>query len=440
MHPAILAVLYIALTAGPIAIAAIEFPARRSMINELASGLGLAAFSILLVEFALSGRFQAVSGKIGIDVTMRFHQLLARTAAVFALLHPFLYRGHLFRRERPWDTQGLESFGLDFAAFSTGLLAWILILLLVLTAIWRDQLPYRYETWRLMHGLGAAVIVGLVAHHAWTAGRYSGHAPLSWVWVGLVALAALTLLAVYIGRPLRRLTRPYAVSSVRKIADRTWELVIAAKRGRGVPFTAGQFVWLNVGHSPFSLYENPFSIASAPDDGKTQTFVIKEVGDFTRSLDRLSTGTRAHIDGPYGNLTIKGREADGIGLIAGGVGVAPMLSVLRQMHMDSDTRPAILLYGNRHRGQIVYEDELATMSRELPLQVVHVLSEPAADWGGRSGVLDPATIKDVYSFDGVDRWLFLLCGPSCMIEAAESALIELGVPASRILSERFQYD
>lgn len=439
MHPAVLAVLYLSLTAGPVAIAALMFPERRPVPDEIASGLGIVAFSVLLAEFVLSGRFQVVSGKIGIDVAMRFHQLLARTAIVFVVVHPFLYRSPM-QPQRPWDPSGLETLGLDFASLATGTLAWCLVVCLVLLAIWRDQLPYRYETWRLMHGLGAALIVGLVAHHAWTAGRYSSQAPLSWIWLGLLVLAASTLVAVYLGRPLRRILHPYTVTSVRRIADRTWELVIATKRKQHHGFEAGQFVWLNVGNSPFSLYENPFSIASEPAIEAEMSFVIKEVGDFTRSLGSIAPGTRAHIDGPYGNLIIAGRNAEGIGLIAGGVGIAPMLSILRQMRADGDARPSILLYGNRHQGQIVYADELEAMAADMPLKTVHVLSEPPQDWAGRTGVLDAAAIRDVFSFDGADRWLYLLCGPPGMIEAAEGALIELGVPASHILSERFVYD
>jgi len=440
MPPALLAFFYLALTIGPLAIAALWFPERRSVMNEIASGLGLAAFSIILIDFVLSGRFQVVSRGLGIDVTMRFHQLFARTAAVFAILHPFLYQGHMFRRPLPWDSAGLHAFGLDFTGIAAGIAAWILLCVFILAAIFRDRLPYKHETWRLMHGIGAALIVGLVAYHAWNGGRYSSEAPLSWIWAGLVAIAALTLFVVYLGRPLRQIARRYRVTSVRKIADRTWELAIRSNRAAGARFKAGQFVWLNVGHSPFTLYENPFSIASAPNESGEMSFVIKEAGDFTRSLGSVEPGTRAYIDGPYGNLTIDGREADGIGLIGGGVGIAPLLSVVRQMRDSGDPRPAILAYGNRHRGQIVYEDELRSVGDETALRVEFILQDPPEDWDGRTGMLDPATIKDIFGFEGADRWLYLLCGPPGMLETAETALLELGVPPKQILSERFYYD
>ena len=54
-------------------------------------------------EFVLSGRFKSTSNGIRMHVTMRFHQMMARTALVFALLHPCLYQGTPSGGQRPWD-------------------------------------------------------------------------------------------------------------------------------------------------------------------------------------------------------------------------------------------------------------------------------------------------------------------------------------------------
>lgn len=86
----------------------------------------------------------------------------------------------------------------------------------------------------------------------------------------------------------------------------------------GIAYEAGQFVWLNVGHSVFSLRENPFSVSSAPSSGALLQFIIKELGDFTSTLSRIAPETRAYIDGPHGHLVTTGRTEPGIALIAGG--------------------------------------------------------------------------------------------------------------------------
>ena len=90
----------------------------------------------------------------------------------------------------------------------------------------------------------------------------------------------------------------------------------------------------------------------------------------------MGPGTTAYLDGPHGNLTLKGRSGKGIALIAGGVGVAPLLSIARQLDNESDPRPLILLYGNRLADQIVYEDELKLLAGKNNRDVRLVLSEP----------------------------------------------------------------
>ncbi len=70
--------------------------------DELAAGLGMLAFAVVLMEFVLLGRFRPVSRTLGSDLAMQAHQLLARSALVFVLLHPVLY-SLWGRRHLPWD-------------------------------------------------------------------------------------------------------------------------------------------------------------------------------------------------------------------------------------------------------------------------------------------------------------------------------------------------
>jgi predicted ferric reductase len=439
LHPVVLVIGYLAIAAAPLLIAAAQGHPPRTAMDEIAGGLGLTAFAIMLMEFVLSGRFRTISARIGMDVTMRFHQLLARTAAAFVLLHPFLYATPLRLHPLPWDSAGLHSLGLTEASIATGVLAWVLFLVLVLTAIFRDHIPYRYEAWRLGHGVGALLVAGLTLHHALDAGRYSGDPVLAGLWVVLFALAVLTLLTVYVVKPLRQLGRPYRVRSVRPVAERTWELTIEPDGQHAIHFQAGQFVWLNVGHSPFSLAENPFSIASAPATGERVEFVIKEAGDFTGSLGNIRPGTRAHMEGPFGNLLLD-PEAPGVVMFAGGVGIAPMLSMLRQMEATGAPGPVVLVYGNRSAEQIIYREELDHLAEQPWFRVIHVLSEPPAAWNGLTGMVDAAAVDAVFEYGAGWDWLYVLCGPPAMLETVEGALLKRNVPARRIIAERFRYD
>ena len=439
MPAVLLVLLYLAVTLLPLGLAWLGARPPRGLWDEMASGAGMLAFTIMLVEFVLSGRFRTVSRRIGMDVTMRFHQLLARTALVLALVHPFLYRTP-FDAPLPWDTTRSLTLTDDPGALATGVLAWMLLGALVLLSIFRTQLSYTYETWRWLHGLGAALIAGLSLHHALNAGRYSQDPMLAAVWVGLAALAAWSLVVVYIVAPLRQWRRPWRVRSVRPVALKMWELTLEPDGHDGLAYEAGQFVWLNVGHSAFSQRENPFSISSAPADGPALQFVIKELGDFTRAVGGIAPGTRAYVDGPHGNLTVPPDRFDGIALVAGGVGVAPLLGILRQLRHREDAPPVVLIYGNRVEEQIVHADELDELARQGALRLVHVLSEPPDGWTGKTGMVDARLLRETLDTADPARWLFVLCGPPPMMRVVEHGLIGMGVPAQRILSETFTYD
>ncbi|MEQ8605205.1 MAG: ferric reductase-like transmembrane domain-containing protein [Marivibrio sp.] len=439
MTPTRLLLLYLAAVGAPLLLAAASDRPPRGLGDELAAGAGMSAFAILLLEFVLSGRFRALCAKAGMDRLMRFHQLAARAALGLALAHPLLY-GAPFQVPLPWDPSRQLTLVDDGRGLATGAAALVLLIVLVALGIGRRQAPFSYETWRLLHGLGALATAGFALHHALSAGRYSQDLPLVLLWSGLAGAAGLSLLWIYLVKPIAQRRRPWRVSGVRALAERTWELTVEPEGHAGLAFRAGQFVWLSVGRSPFSLAENPFSIASAPAEGPSLRFVIKERGDFTRRVKDLTPGTRAYLDGPVGALTVDGREAGGLALIAGGVGVAPLLSILHQHRSERDARPLHLVYGNRTEDQIVDRAALAEAAQAPQIETTFVLSEPPEGWTGRTGVLDPALIRELFGGQDHRDWLYVLCGPPAMIESVEGALRALGAPPERILAERFQYD
>lgn len=430
---------YLCLAVTPLALAYAEGMPPRPFRDELAAGLGLVGFAMLLMEFFLSGRFRAISGRIGIDLTMRFHQLVARSLMLFILIHPFLY-SIPFKSPLPWDTTGRFTLGLEATSIVTGVVAWLLLAILVLTSVYRNQLPYRYEVWRLAHGIGAICVAGFGLHHALEAGRYSAAASLQVFWLAMTGLAVLTILYVYVIMPWRQLRVPYSVVSVRKVAAKTWGLTVEPVNGKAMEFSAGQFAWVTLGRSPFAITEHPFSMSSCPAERPRIEFTIKEAGDFTNRLGSIPRGARAFLDGPHGNLTLPNRDGLGLVFIAGGVGLSPIMSMLRQLRVERDPQPMILVYGNRCAEQILYGSEIEAMTQDLNLQVHHVLSEPPPRWTGLTGQLDISVLRDLLSFDGREDWLFYVCGPAPMIDSVEADLGHLGIPLRQIVSEKFSYN
>jgi predicted ferric reductase len=438
LHPLGLVALYAGIGLLPLILAAAQGRPAGNFWRELSSGLVMVGFALLLVQFLLSGRFRQVSGKVGIDLTMRFHQIAAWMVLAFILVHPFLYAAPrlamgvgdaLFSLNRMFSSPGLR----------TGVIAWWLMILLIPLAVWRDRLPVPYELWRLSHGLGSAAIAALSAHHTLRVGTYSSDPLLAGVWIALTALALVSLAFVYIVKPVLQMRARYRVVSNRKVADRMWEVAVEPEHGRAMDFDAGQFAWLNLGHSPFSLTEHPFSVSSAPQQRPRIAFTIKESGDFTNQIGEIAEGTRAYLDGPHGNFSLAGRGTGPVVLIAGGVGFAPVMGLMRDLAARQYTDPVHLIYGNRVESQILYRHEIEKMQADLGWTVDLVLSEPSEEWKGRIGELTPDVLRVCLAEADLSA-LYFVCGPTAMMDSVENALVAMGVPGGRIVSERFKYD
>jgi predicted ferric reductase len=436
--PALL-VLYVCIGLAPLLLALVAGQPARNPWRELGSGLAMVGFAMLLLEFVLSGRFRSFSGRVGIDVTMRVHQLAALGVVAFLLLHPFLYA---VPRLSPEPARAVAFMERMFSSewYRSGVVAWLLLLALVPMAIWRDRLPFRYEIWRASHGLGAALIAGFGLHHTLTVGTHSADRWLSAYWVLLTGAALLTLLFVYLVKPLQQSRRPYRVIANRKVADRTWEVVVEPERAPAIEFLAGQFAWLNLGHYPFSLTEHPFSISSAPSERPRIGFTIKQSGDFTNRIGDIPIGTRAWLDGPHGHFVADPASGERLVFIAGGVGFAPVMSILRQLRAERSRAPVTVLYGNRIQTQILYREELEELAGELNFDLKLVLSEPPPGWPGMAGELSPETLGACLDPAQRARWTYFVCGPPPMMNSVERSLLGFGVPGRQIIAERFKYD
>ena len=152
----------------------------------------------------------------------------------------------------------------------------------------------------------------------------------------------------------------------------------------------------------------------------------------------MPVGQRVYLDGPYGAFTIDRNPADMHVLIAGGVGITPMISILRTLADRGDRRPVLLLYGSRDWDSITFREELDALTPRLKLTVVHVLSNPSEAWTGERGFINAELLKRHLPPPYADHEYFI-CGPDVMMDAIETALGKLSVPLSKYHSERYSF-
>ncbi len=110
--------------------------------------------------------------------------------------------------------------------------------------------------------------------------------------------------------------------------------------------------------------------------------------------------------------------------------------MLRTMADREDVRPAILIYANRDWEGAAFRDELERLQKRMNLTVVHVLERPPPNWSGEAGYVN-GDILSRHLPHRYRRLQFFICGPDAMMDAAQNALLELGVPDERVHTERF---
>jgi predicted ferric reductase len=164
---------------------------------------------------------------------------------------------------------------------------------------------------------------------------------------------------------------------------------------------------------------------------------IRNLGDFTSGIHTIPPGRRVYLDGPYGAFTI-GNPADMHVLVAGGIGITPMMSMIRTLADESDARPVILLYGSKDWQSITFREELEELKGSLNLTIVHVLADPPAGWTGEHGFITAEMFKRHLPTPYADHEYFI-CGPGIMMDAIERALGELNVPMLKYHSERYAF-
>jgi ferredoxin-NADP reductase len=164
---------------------------------------------------------------------------------------------------------------------------------------------------------------------------------------------------------------------------------------------------------------------------------IRNLGDLTSQVHTASVGQRVWLDGPYGAFTI-GHPADMHVLIAGGIGITPMMSMLRTLADRGDKRPVMLLYGSKDWESVSFREELEALRLRLDLKLVHVLAEAPPGWSGERGRIDAALLQRHLPPPHAAHEYFI-CGPNPMMNAVETALGKLGVPLAKYHSERYSF-
>jgi len=214
------------------------------------------------------------------------------------------------------------------------------------------------------------------------------------------------------------------------------------ERPAGFAFKAGQAVDVvlpQVLDAAGKKARHAFSIVSGPfEDGIAIATRMRD-SVYKRALAALAPGAAVEMRGPFGTLTLHGDSARPALLVAGGIGITPFVSMLRQAARDRWPRPMALIYANRTPRAAAFLSELQQLARTTDrfrlLTTMTAADRSTDDWEGETRRIDESLLRAAGM--GLQAPVYYLAGPPGMVEAVSAAMARAGVAEDDIRSETF---
>ena len=432
LKASLLGALYVVLVLAPLVLMLPgPTPTGRGFWMEFGVALGFVGLAMLALQFLITGRYRNFAMGFGSDNLLQFHLATGVVAMTLVLAHPVVIiaaNTHYVEFLDP-RVNFMRSLALVGATFA--------VIAVVVTSLWRQKFRLVYEWWRVSHGALAFIVVFVGLVHTIQVSHFTGVWWKQGIMIAVAGGAMLLLVHTRFIKPMILKKYPYKVTDVIEERAGGTTLVIEPVDHRGMHFDAGQFAWITLGDSPFSLQQHPFSFSSSAEKPKRLQFTAKPAGDFTETWRDIEPGTGAYLEGPYGAFTQRWDSPKGSVFVAGGVGVTPIMSMLRTLADREDDREFALFYANKTWDDVIFREEIEELEQRLNLEVIHVLEEPPEDWDGEEGFVDEDVLERKLQKPYGD-YFYYICGPEPMMNMVEKELVERGISLPTIMSERFQ--
>ncbi len=428
--------LYILIVLVPVLMVTVHGGLAEGFIYDLGRNSALAAFMIIMLQVLIGARIKWIERPFGLDILLRFHKYTGITAAVLLVLHPVLLSiasGNpdlLISLDQPWYIW-------------VGKIALLILLINVGLSWYQLKLNIKFETWRLLHDILGPVILVFIFVHSFVVGSDLQRTSMQGLWIVVLIVAVGVFILHRIVRPILLKRRPWQVTEVQEEAPDVHTIKLAPPEGQPVyDYLPGQFQFITFYRNRgLPVEEHHWTISSSPANKDYVTSTIKSLGDFTATIKQTRPGDKAAVHAPFGRFSyVLHPEETDLVFAAGGIGITPLMSMLRHMRDIKDTRSVLLLYGNPDTGSIVFRRELDEIAEggNPGLKVVHVLSQPGEGWTGERGIIDGEKISR-YCGQDLSSKTFYVCGPPPLITGVITALRERGVSHHQIRVEIFSF-
>ncbi|MFC7528187.1 ferric reductase-like transmembrane domain-containing protein [Actinoplanes sp. GCM10030250] len=403
-------------------------PPAHNLFGSVGRMLGLYLAFTMIVQLLLIARLPLLDRGFGMDRLTSWHRWVGFTLFWLAILHPsFVILG--FAR---YDGVPVLRTALTLSKQVPVLLGMIAVSLIVLVVALSLRIARRrlsYEAWHAVHLILYVVVVLGVIHQLYEGTAFAINLGTKVYWWSLWAFALGALLTGRLIVPLIRNSRHrFRVAAVVPESDDVVSVHVTGRDLHRLPARAGQFfLWRFPGHNSW-WQVNPFSLSAAPN-GRTLRLTAKGIGTTSAGLRTLTVGSRVFAEGPYGAFTLATRARTATLLIAGGIGITPVRSLLEDPEIGGDV---IVLYRARSTADAVLLGELRNLAAAKGARL-HVIT-------GRTGPTNqpfrPDNLQALVP-DITDRDVYV-CGPAVLTDTVLDSLHQLRVPSRQVHAETFR--
>jgi predicted ferric reductase len=404
--------------------------------SELSAAGGVATFAgnltglvgtyLALIMVLLVSRIPFVERVAGQDGLLRWHRRLAPWPISLLVLHAILLTAGYAQAARTGLWHQVDVLILSYPDVLSATAALGLMCLAGVISIRAIRRRVRREVWWTVHLYLYLALAFSFAHVIVLGQSFAGHPLTQAVWSVVWAATAGLVLTYRVGLPVARSARHrLRVTEVRPEGPGVVSVICQGRKLDRLPVSGGQFVFWRFLTRDLWWQAHPYSLSALPQPPYVR-LTVKGVGDHSAALARLEPGTRVAIEGPYGTFTRYAQQRRRVLLIAAGIGVTAVRSLLEDLPRGA--KPVVILRAAR-REDLVLGTEIADLAQRRGGTVYELT-------GGRAqATIDEHSLPHIVP-DLADRDVYV-CGPEAFVTGIVAVAKVLGVPDEAIHHEAF---
>jgi predicted ferric reductase len=409
-------------------------------LTQLGILAGLVGTDLIFVMLLLAARLPVVDRTIGQDRALQLHRKLGKPALYLLLAHTVLLLAGYGALEKLNPFGEAVSMWTTMADMPLAFIGMGLLIAVVVSSLVAVRRRYPYEVWHGIHLLSYAAVLAALPHQFSTGELFAEGTAQRWYWIALYAGTLLALAYYRIGLPVyRTLHHDLRVAQVVSEGPGTFSVYLAGRDLAGLRARAGQFfVWRFLAPGVW-WHAHPFSLSADPVPSAGQGYLritVRDLGRGSAQLAQLKPGTRAAIEGPYGLFSELARTARRVVMVAAGIGITPVRSLLEGSSF-APGQAVVILRAPDEAGLYLYQEIHELCVARGAVLYTEVGRRRTGSW------LPEGSAANGYTLASYAPWTaeadVYVCGPRDWADLVVQDAQACGASANQIHHERFSW-